>query len=497
MKYTLKLSHKGLILVAIPLAFQIVFVVTLFALISAAERENLKERHSRNVLSESNAMLRNFMDSALFLYIYGTTGEDSFLERYRQTSQQILRQVRTLRILVGVPLDKSDASERARSQVALKRLEQIGNRATELIARGSEVIGERGQGDKLIVDHKEMEAAIRDLSAEVREYVRFLERSELADPQREVRLRSILSYVLIAGVFFNIFLAIFLAHYFNRGTALRLKLLMDNTELLAQGKPLNKALQGDDEISKLDQTFHQMAEALAEAAQRKQELISMVSHDLRTPLTSMQASLTLLSEGVLGVLPQKAEAEVKIAETNISRLIGLINDLLDVDKMEAGQLRIAANPVLVRTLFDCSMEIVSAYADAQKVNLESKVQNEQCYVDQDRIIQVLVNLLSNAIKFSPPGSTVLLSCRSSPPFVEISVSDKGRGIPESDKESIFQRFRQVDIEDDKAKRGTGLGLAIAKMLVELHGGAIGVESAIGEGSRFWIELPASKEALPK
>lgn len=265
---------------------------------------------------------------------------------------------------------------------------------------------------------------------------------------------------------------------------------MDNTERLSRSQKLHQRIGGGDEIAHLDSVFHNMADALAQAARRKQELVSMVSHDLRTPLTSVQASLTLLSEGVMGTLPVKAQKEVLNAETNTGRLINLINDLLDIEKMEAGQMRVERSLTDVQSIFQRSAEAVKAFADKQKVTVKIETTDLDVYADGDRMIQVVINLLSNAIKFSPEGSTVTLNAIPSPGgMVKMQVIDQGRGIPEEFKASVFERFQQVELADAKAKKGTGLGLAICKALVEVHEGSIGVESEQGKGSTFWFTIP--------
>ncbi|MBX9689646.1 MAG: HAMP domain-containing histidine kinase, partial [Candidatus Obscuribacterales bacterium] len=226
------------------------------------------------------------------------------------------------------------------------------------------------------------------------------------------------------------------------------------------------------------------------------ELVSMVSHDLRTPLTSVQASLTLLSEGVMGALPARAQKELANAESNTSRLINLINDLLDIEKMEAGQLHIECRRTEVYPLFEAACEAVKAFADKQKVNIKLIDNDFDIYADGDRIIQVLINLLSNAIKFSPEQSTVTMEALCLESVVELRVIDQGRGIPETFMKNMFQRFQQVDqIDDAKKKKGTGLGLAICKSLVELHSGEIGVLSVEGQGSTFWFRIPIEKPCL--
>lgn len=481
----LKLSHKGLILVAIPLIFELVFVGTLVLALKRAEYEIWRERHSKAVLSESNTLLKNFMDTGLSLYMYGTTGSDTALERYKELSEEIPHQISRLKVLLR---DSPNQKE------SLERIKRVGNRAMELLAQGSEIIADSRAAKRLAQDREVMEKVLSDLTSEVRIFVKEQEKAEQIDPQAEAKSRLFVIYCLAVGICVNVALALSLAVYFNRGTTRRLLVLMDNTDRLSRNQTLHGRIGGGDEIAHLDHVFHNMAEALAEAARRKQELVSMVSHDLRTPLTSVQASLTLLSEGVLGSLPVRAHKEVTNAENNTTRLINLINDLLDIEKMEAGQLALDCSKTSVQNIFERSVESVKAFAEKQNVNIKILETDLQVYADGDRIIQVIVNLLSNSIKFSPAESTVSLEAvPAENNTVEMRVIDQGRGIPEGFRKSMFQRFQQVDqIGDAKKKKGTGLGLAICKNLVELHGGVIGVRSEEGKGSTFWFQIPIDK-----
>lgn len=232
------------------------------------------------------------------------------------------------------------------------------------------------------------------------------------------------------------------------------------------------------------------------AEKRVNEFYSTVSHELRTPLTSIHASLRLMECGVVGELPEKVSKLVTIARTESDRLIRLINDILDLRKLEAGKLELKLKNVDTKVLANLSTESVRGMADAARVQVCVQVDEPGVLnCDQDRMIQVLVNLLSNAIKFSPPGGTVRLAVSHFPDAIRFSVSDEGAGIPADQIGKLFQKFQQLDSSDSRQKGGSGLGLAITKAIVEQHGGTIGVDSTEGAGSTFWVELKvhASRE----
>lgn len=224
----------------------------------------------------------------------------------------------------------------------------------------------------------------------------------------------------------------------------------------------------------------------------KRAFVATVSHELRTPLTSIRGSLTLLNSGAVIQLSGQAKQLVTIAERNTLRLISLINDILDIEKLEAGKLEMQFAAVPLATIIERSFEAVKAFGDQHSVTIQADPASEILFADEQRIIQVLVNLLSNAIKFSPKGETVSVKHWQNNGFVEVHVVDKGRGIPEKYKNLLFERFQQVPDKDAKNKGGTGLGLAICKQIIEQHGGSIGVNSEENKGSTFWFKLPAAK-----
>lgn len=221
----------------------------------------------------------------------------------------------------------------------------------------------------------------------------------------------------------------------------------------------------------------------------KQEFVAMVSHDLRAPLMSVEATLTLLCEGAYGSVTDTAYTRAKGAEKNCRSLVRMINQILDMEKLGAGEVIIQKTEILLRPVLFQAASMVSQLAEKKSIKIAISDDDNVIFADEDRIVQVLVNLLSNAIKYSPENETVRLNAQCSDKQVEIRVTDCGRGIPEVLRSAIFERFRQVSVTDSKELGGTGLGLAICKAVVQAHGGEIGVDSAEGKGSTFWFRLP--------
>ncbi|MDR6293751.1 MULTISPECIES: response regulator [Inquilinus] len=231
--------------------------------------------------------------------------------------------------------------------------------------------------------------------------------------------------------------------------------------------------------------------------QLKNEFVSTVSHELRTPLTSIRGSLGLIVAGAAGPLPDKAKALLEIAHKNSERLVGLVNDILDIEKIESGRMEFRHDRLEAGSLVEQAVEANQAYAAQHEVEYRITARSDETLPvlgDADRLIQVLTNLLSNAAKFSPAGTAVEVAVETAGSQVQVSVRDRGAGIPEAFRNRIFQRFAQADASDIRRKGGTGLGLSIAKAIVERHGGRIGFEPAEGGGTRFWFTLPLLAEA---
>lgn len=228
-----------------------------------------------------------------------------------------------------------------------------------------------------------------------------------------------------------------------------------------------------------------------EVDRMKNEFVSIISHELRTPLTSIRGALGLVSSNALGILPDKVNSLLTIASNNTIRLINLINDILDMEKIKAGKMDFNFDEYEVMALLEESIKLNEEYARQYNVTFEigTRLDNALINIDKDRFIQVITNLLSNAAKFSYQNETVSINVQRNKNQVSISVVNKGHGIPEESVSKIFQSFSQVDSSDARQKGGTGLGLSISKSIIERMGGTIGFISKVQESTTFYIKLP--------
>ncbi len=463
-----------------PLLFELIFVASLTILLRQAETETLRESHSKLILAESNGVLRNFIDAGMALYMYQLSDSQTFLERFRDLSQGVPEKIKTLRVMLR---DSPNQAE------ALDRVERVSNAGLKILGQASMLISEGQSVSQLSNSRQELNNIIQELMSEIQRFSKEQERAEHVNPEAAAQAKELVVRWLAVGIMVNIVIAVVLALYFNKTTTRRLDVLMDNTDHLARGETLSPFVDGADEIAKLDKVFHRMADALIEASRRKQELMAMVAHDLRTPLTSIRASLSLMSMGAMGEMPDKAQRQIDGAEKNTRRLINLINDLLDIEKMEAGKMEMKFSECVLQEIFDEAADSVREFAKNAKVEIDVEETPITLQADQERMVRVLINLLGNAVKFSPAESTIKLTAALKENCLEVRVTDQGRGIPSDFKDKIFVRFQQVNPEDKQEKQGTGLGLAICKAIVEGHNGEIGVDSEVGKGSSFWLLVP--------
>jgi PAS domain S-box-containing protein len=243
-------------------------------------------------------------------------------------------------------------------------------------------------------------------------------------------------------------------------------------------------------------TFRDVTERLM-IDRMKDEFVSTVSHELRTPLTSIRGALGLLASGLIGNVDPRAQRMLDIAVSNTDRLVRLINDILDLERIDSGHVELNRGVIDSGDLLTEAVDGIQSFADRAGVQIVCDIAHEKLWGDHDRIIQALTNLVSNAVKFSEGGKKVRVSGSRSGGMFTFVVEDQGRGIPATHLESIFERFKQVDASDSRNKGGTGLGLAICRSIVTAHGGKIWVESTEGKGTTFSFTIPMHEEAMPE
>jgi signal transduction histidine kinase len=248
------------------------------------------------------------------------------------------------------------------------------------------------------------------------------------------------------------------------------------------------------ENARLFREIEEKGRQLESASRHKSQFLANMSHELRTPLNAILGYTELILDSIYGDVPEKVREVLVRLEKSGRHLLSLINDVLDLSKIEAGQLTLALAEYSMPDVVQTVVTAVEALATEKKLALEVAVAPDlpRGHGDERRISQVLLNLVGNAIKFTEVGE-VRIEVSSSDGGFLVAVSDTGPGIPETDQQKIFEEFQQVDSSTTRKKAGTGLGLSIAKRIVELHGGRIWVESNLGKGSTFWFKLPVRVE----
>lgn len=487
----LRLREQGLVLVTVPLLFELLFVCVLSVMLLDLEKAGASESQAKTILSLTTDLDQSSMASITNLAALALSGGDTFAERM----QQSIDKVNSLCIQLRTALQNDSESLAAFADIE-KQYHDIFKRIADL----SNAYDRNSQKfyfvqfttdveyfEQLSFDMKQLAQKTRAISNKYSKTIAVL------DP-RAASFRSVIRGTIVAGIIGNIWLCVYLGICFSRTLVGRVRVIIENTSRFKDGRELLPKLSGIDEISELDATFRSMALTKLRAEQMRKDLVAMVSHDLRNPLTSIHGYLLMLLSQFVEISPQ-ASKMVERAASELSRLIRLTQDLLDEEKIAAGSLTLVIDQHQAADLVFESVQVVSSLAEIKKIDLIRDVPlSLGCYCDRDRVVQILVNLLLNAIRFSPTHSNIEISARLvENTVVEFAVLDHGPGVPQAQADQIFERFVQLNQEGLSARQGHGLGLAICKSLTELHGGSIGVESHSGTGSRFWFRIPMSQK----
>ena len=248
------------------------------------------------------------------------------------------------------------------------------------------------------------------------------------------------------------------------------------------------------ELERSGQQLEAARERLAALNDSKSRFLAVAAHELRTPMTAAKTAVSLLQTGSMGPITEQQGEVLAIIHQNVDRLVRLVNDLLDLARIEAGKVELAVQDFGGRQILSQTAELMQAEAARRGISISVECPETQVSADRDRIQQVLLNLLGNAIKFTPEGRRVILAGRPDDHGMTFEVRDSGEGIPEEQLPLLFQPFERLDTEATRKAKGTGLGLSISKELVDLHGGRIWAESRLGSGTSIFFFLPIRKTA---
>jgi signal transduction histidine kinase len=479
----LTIFQKGLLLVSVPLAFEIAFVAYLSSLLHASDEQVKVEQHAKDVVLHADTLRRDWTEASFAATVYAYNKNPALYFKYKSLLLELEDEMTALRKLC-----KNNRTQMAAIE-DLDKCNSISTSLLEHIQNEKEPLGALfPKGSLTTAQHPFV--VLRRLCDEIIDQEQtVLDRSPAIRRQN----RQQIDQALWSAIGFNVALTVFFTAYLSRNITGRLRSVMSNTRKMVDRQQLLPAVGGTDEIAELDNAIHRTSDELNELEKFKRELTAMVTHELRSPLTSIQGVLTLLRVGALGEIPPLAQQKVEMAESNTQRLIRLINDLLDIEKMEAGKLEMAPQATPLQSIFDQSVAAVQDFAAQHHVDIINEPTDLWANVDADRLTQVVINFLSNAIKYSDSGSNVTITSQQQSSFIKVLVTDTGRGIPEDYKEKIFEKFQQVNAKDTRERKGTGLGLAISKSIVEQHGGDIGVDSEVGKGSTFWFTVPIAEK----
>jgi signal transduction histidine kinase len=479
--------HKSLILVLLPLLIQTIFFFQLGGVVAKAERMALAERRQSTVVEQVNWLIAIFMSTTSNLGTYIITGHKPYAEEGKLALIDLRRQFDELEnLLADSPKQLGHVRQmREIVEVQLKELQAL------------EPTEERNSFTYLWSHMKEFRETMQEVGVRTGVLMRMIssEKDQLSKVRKEeARARQSVKDQLLIGMIVNFILVGILLIWFINDITGRLSQLVENARKIPTGQLLDAHVKGSDELAYLDEVLHNAAEDLKKANDHRQSLMEMVAHDLRSPLMSCQVSMQILSSDKMPELPPIAVRQINSVQGNIKRVVEMVNDLLTIDKLEAGKLELEIDEIDVSELAAEAIESVSALAREKQIKINNTCTGEIVDGDFKRLLQILLNYLSNAIKFSPPQSTISVYCGKQDDFVVIFVQDQGPGLEQEDQEHLFEKFYQVSNSEDsqgQKSKGFGLGLAICKLLAEAHGGEVGVESQLGKGSRFWLTIPRS------
>ena len=469
----------------------------LFLAVTGLRHRSLEARHSQQVIATANQLQTLVIDLETGVRGFAITRDESYLAPWTLAQR---RYPSAMANLIRLTRDDRAQNRRARSirSGIDNYLKHYSRPLVEFMRRNP------GLARTIVVN--EIRVAAARTQAIRREFARFLSAERALGNARDNRARTTARNALIVGgigLGTALLLILLGAVYVNRAVARPVRSAAEAAARVAGGDFTGRlSTGGPGEVGRLERAFNSMAaslertladlkernQTLIESEQTKSELVSNVSHELRTPLASVLGFSALMLDRELP--PEEMRRYLEVIRTEARRLAELLNDLLDVQRIEQGMIELRLDAVELNDLLSAQITLYSAQSENHELRLDPADEPLVVYGDRDRLAQVIGNLLSNAIKYSPDGGVVSVSASLVGDEAWIWVRDEGLGIPTEHQQRIFTKFFRGDIGRERGISGTGLGLVLARQIVEAHGGEIGFESTEGEGSTFWLQLPA-------
>ncbi|MBY0546867.1 MAG: HAMP domain-containing histidine kinase [Candidatus Obscuribacterales bacterium] len=480
----MKVAQKGLIIVGVPLLFQLGFAVVLLLLFAQLKDDLVQEDRAREAVATAAAVMNSMMDATTAAFVCAATGDSRSIAVFDREMNRIKTRTERMRVLSA-----NQSDQIARIDAIVRDSQDLENafrkylKEPDLIRQALQGTDDKSEGSASQLS----KIASSDLGVSFGAYISNAEL--LADKKLKSLDASgrMLFSALLAGLVADVVLTVAISIFISRGIIWRLNTVCKNVESLRRGKVLETPLTGDDEIAAVDAALHRTAAALKEGERSKSEALSVIQQQLQAPLSDTH-SILLEIQAQGDALSRKTLDRLGLVLQNLDRLLKLIQDL--VQSGSEGKFSLVLQSISLHELIEKSAQICESMATKHYVKVTLEPCEDALFTgDFDLLSQVLVNLITNAIKFSPAESTVTVKAIKDENSIEIRVADRGCGIADGDQTKVFQLFQQVRATDATVKGGTGLGLAICKSIVAEHGGSMGVDSRLGEGSCFWFRLP--------